>query len=77
MTLGATVKQQVDGPSAYVVMSALHTFTEAGKKMHEPGLFTFVLDKVGGAWKVKAWTWSGHKAVAEVAATGEIGKGPG
>lgn len=68
MTLGATVKQQVDGASAYVVVSANYAFTEAGKKMHEPGLFTFVLDKVGGAWKVKAWTWSGHKAVAEVAA---------
>jgi hypothetical protein len=59
VTLGRTVRSQVDGDTAYVVMAATFTYKEKGKAMVEPAQMAFALKKDGGAWKIAAWTWAG------------------
>jgi ketosteroid isomerase-like protein len=59
VTLGRTVRNQVDGDTAYVVMAATFTYKEKGKAMVEPAQMAFALRKDAGAWKIAAWTWAG------------------
>ena len=61
VTLGRTIRSQVDGDTAYVVMAATFTYKEQGKAMVEPAQMAFALRKDGGAWKIAAWTWAGTK----------------
>src|SRR5438309_502209 len=59
VTLGRTVRSQVDGDTAYVVMAATFTYKEQGKAMVEPAQMAFALRKDAGAWKIAAWAWAG------------------
>jgi Domain of unknown function (DUF4440) len=61
VTLGKTVRSQVDGDTAYVVVAATFTYKENGKAMVEPAQWAFALKKDGDAWKIAAWTWAGTK----------------
>src|SRR5437867_819505 len=59
VTLGRTVRNQVDGDTAYVVMAATFMYKEQGKAMVEAAQMAFALRKDAGAWKIAAWTWAG------------------
>ncbi len=54
-----------DGKSAYVVLPATYRFEQGGKKMAGKGSMTFVMHKIGGAWKVASWTYAGATPVPE------------
>lgn len=49
------------GDFAYVIMPTEYLYKEHGKPMDEKGQITAVLHKEDGAWKIRAWTWSGEK----------------
>ena len=59
LAISRTVRAQVDGDTAYVVMAATFTYKEKGKKMVEPGQMAIALSKDGGAWKIVSWAWAG------------------
>jgi ketosteroid isomerase-like protein len=47
-----------EGDRGYAVMPATFNFKEKGESVHEAGLMTFALQKVGDSWKIAAWSWS-------------------
>jgi hypothetical protein len=59
--LGAPIRVQVDGDTAYAVVPATFSYNQAGKKVHEAAVWTFALDRAADGWKIKAWAWGGHK----------------
>ena len=48
----------VNGDRAYAVVPTVYTFKEKGKPVTENGLWTFAMQKDGGAWKIAGWAWS-------------------
>ncbi|MFD1610191.1 DUF4440 domain-containing protein [Sphingomonas tabacisoli] len=56
---GPTVREQVSGDSAYVIMPVRYAFKARGRAMREDAQMTFVLTKVTGSWKIANWTWTG------------------
>ena len=65
VTLGAFKREEVDGDHAYVVVEATYAFKDKGVPMKEPSQMTFGLRKVGGAWKIAAWTWTGPRPIPQ------------
>ena len=61
--LGPATRETVDGNSAYVIVPSRYTFRQRGRKMRETGSMTFVLTRVGAAWKIQSWSWSSPAAV--------------
>jgi len=61
VTLGKTVRSQVDGDTAYVVTEAVYTYDQKGVAMTEPAHMVFALRKSGDDWKIKAWAWAGNE----------------
>jgi ketosteroid isomerase-like protein len=61
VTLGAPVRTDVNGDTAYAVVPATYTYKENGKPMREPAQFAVALRKDGGAWKLAGWAWAGTK----------------
>jgi len=59
VTLGKVSRELVSGSSAYVIFDATYSFKQKGVAMHEPAQMTFVMKKVGAAWKIAGWTWTG------------------
>jgi hypothetical protein len=59
VTLGSTIKSQVDGDTAYVVIHATYAYNEKGQAMAEPASFTFALRHGAGGWKIASWAWNG------------------
>jgi ketosteroid isomerase-like protein len=59
MNLGKTIRSQVDGDTAYVVMAATFVYKEKGKAMTEPGQMALALKKDGDSWKIASWAWAG------------------
>jgi ketosteroid isomerase-like protein len=59
VTLGSTIKNQVDGDTAYVVIHATYSYDEKGQAMAEPASFTFALRHAAGGWKIASWAWNG------------------
>jgi ketosteroid isomerase-like protein len=57
--LGRTIRVQVDGDTAYVVMEATFTYEEHGKPVAEPAQIVCSLRQDAGTWKISAWAWSG------------------
>ncbi len=57
--LGRVVRTVSDGQHAYVLVNAVYTFNEKGVAMREPATMTYALKKIGKAWKIAGWTWSG------------------
>ena len=65
VTLGKTVRAQVDGDTAYAVLDASFNYKQHGVAMSEPAQMVFALRKEADGWKIAAWAWSGgiaHKA---------------
>jgi hypothetical protein len=60
--LGAPIRETVQGASAYVVTPSTYSFRQRGRTMRETGTITFVLAKLGPAWKIQAWTWTSPEA---------------
>lgn len=59
LTLDKTIRSQVDGDTAYVVMAGTFVFKEKGKPMKESGRMTLALKKDGDGWKIASWAWAG------------------
>lgn len=59
MALGKPTHVDVTGDRAYMVIPTDYTFKQKGKPGKETGSeFTFVMQKVGAAWKVAGWAWA-------------------
>lgn len=56
---GAPLVSNVEGDVAYVTIPTVYNYKEKDKAMTEPATMSFVLIKQSGAWKIRAWTWSG------------------
>jgi len=59
LALGKTIRSQVDGDTAYVVVAATFVYKEKGKAMKEPGQIAAALKKDGDSWKIASWAWAG------------------
>lgn len=59
VTLGDTVRQEVDGNNAYVIVDAVYTFKQKGAAMREAAQMTFALRKQDDGWRIAGWTWTG------------------
>jgi len=59
VVLGRTIRAQVDGDTAYVVMEASFDYNEHGKPVKEPAQMVFAMKKEADGWKISAWAWSG------------------
>ena len=59
VTLGEVNLSASTGDDGYVSMNAVYSYKEKGVAKTEPARMTFALKKVGGEWKIAAWTWSG------------------
>ncbi len=59
--LGKSVREEVDGDRAYVVMACDYTFKQNGTPMHEPSQMTFALNKEHDGWRIAGWTFAGPK----------------
>lgn len=57
----APTRIEREGELAYVILPTEYFYKEHGKAMKEKGSITAVLHKEDGAWKIRAWTWSGEK----------------
>jgi len=57
----APTRIEREGELAYVILPTEYLYKEHGKPMDEKGSITAVLHKEDGAWKIRAWTWSGEK----------------
>lgn len=57
----APTRIEHEGDFAYVILPTEYLYKERGKQMDEKGQITAVLHKEDGAWKIRAWTWSGEK----------------
>lgn len=62
---GKPVHAASDGRGAYIVLPTTYRFTQKGIKMAGTGSMTFVMGRVGDAWKIASWTYSGAPPVAE------------
>jgi ketosteroid isomerase-like protein len=58
---GATTRTEIEGDSAYAVVSVSYAFNQKGKPMAEEAHMTFALHREAGAWKIASWVWSGNK----------------
>lgn len=59
VTLGAPVRTDVNGDTAYAVVPATYTYKEKGKPMTERAQFAAAMRKEGAAWKLTGWAWTG------------------
>jgi hypothetical protein len=60
VTLGQTVREVVDGDTAYVVVRAVYTYREHGKPIVEPAQIAAALRHETGGWKIASWAWAGE-----------------
>jgi hypothetical protein len=58
---GAPTRTEVEGDLAYVIVPTVYRYRQNGHPTAEEGQVTFVLHAEAGAWKIRAWTWSGVK----------------
>jgi ketosteroid isomerase-like protein len=61
VTLGKTIRSQIDGDTAYVVAEAVYSYTQKGVATTEHSQMVFALRKSGDDWKISAWAWAGDK----------------
>jgi ketosteroid isomerase-like protein len=57
--LGAPVRSEVNGDTAYAVVPATFTYNRKGKPMTERAQFAAAMRKDGAAWKLAGWAWAG------------------
>ena len=61
VTYGKPTRVEQVADAAYIVMPTVYRYKENGKPLKEEGQVTAVLNRESGAWKIRAWTWSGVK----------------
>lgn len=59
--LGETLREEITGDTAYVVMATDYTFKQKGVAMKEPSQMTFALRKERDGWRIAGWTFAGPK----------------
>ena len=47
-----------EGDRGYAVIPAVYTYKLKGKLVHERGIQTFAMQKIGADWKIAGWSWS-------------------
>ena len=62
LVIGRTLRAEMSGSAAYVIVAATYSFTQNGKAMAEPGRMTFVVHKQAVGWKIASWAWTGPRA---------------
>ena len=62
VAISKPTRAEVDGDSAYVIVSAVYSFKDHGAPMSEPAQMTFAMHRGADGWKIAAWTWTGPKA---------------
>lgn len=58
MAMGDTIRQEVSGDHAYLVISTVYSFRENGAAMRASAHMTFALRQDGSDWRIAAWTYS-------------------
>ena len=58
MAMGDTIREDLSGDSAYIVMATVYSFKEHGVAMHAAAQMTFALRKADAGWRISAWTYS-------------------
>jgi hypothetical protein len=61
VTYGKPTRVEEVADAAYVVIPTVYLYKEHGKAIKEEGQVTAVLHRESGAWKIRAWIWSGVK----------------
>ncbi len=56
-----TVRDQVDGDTAYAVVGVVYTYTQHGAPIVEPARMALALRDEAGVWKITGWGWAGDK----------------
>jgi ketosteroid isomerase-like protein len=69
VTLGAPIRSEVNGDTAYVVVPATYSYKQKGKPTVERAQMTVALRKDGDAWKITGWGWAGAPARPAAAGT--------
>ena len=59
VALGKATREVASGTTAYVIFDATYSFKQKGVAMYEAAQMTFAMKKVGAAWKISGWTWTG------------------
>lgn len=62
MAMGNTIREEVSGDRAYVVVATVYTFKQNGAAMRAPAQMTFALTKGDAGWRISAWTYSAPSA---------------
>ncbi len=57
LTANPTKAMAVGGSHAYITFPATYAYKQKGRPVTEDGVLVFVLDKIGGAWKITSLTW--------------------
>lgn len=68
VTISASIREEMSGDHAYVVVPAVYTFKERGVAMRESAQFVVALRKGEGGWLIHGWSWVGPKPEPVVAA---------
>jgi hypothetical protein len=55
---GRPARIERSGRTAYVLLPTTYRFKQRGRTMTEAGSITAVVVRLGGAWKMRSWTWS-------------------
>ncbi len=59
VALGRTVRDEINGDHAYVVVEVVFTYLEHGKPIVEHARIASALAKQAGGWKITGWAWAG------------------
>jgi ketosteroid isomerase-like protein len=54
-----SVREQIDGDTAYEVVQVSFTYREHGRPTIEPAQIAVALRDEGGAWIITGWAWAG------------------
>jgi ketosteroid isomerase-like protein len=58
VTLKKPLHVDVTGERAYVVIPALYTYKQNGKRVKEKGQLTIALQKTDSGWRIGGWAWA-------------------
>ena len=57
LTVNPNKAMFLGGSHAYVSVPATYAYKQKGRPVTEDGVLVFVLDKIGGTWKITSLTW--------------------
>ncbi len=64
VTVGKTIRQEISGDNAYVIISGVYSFKEHGKAMHAAAQLTFTLRQEAAGWRISGMTYTAPKPTA-------------